>query len=102
MKVKRTGMRCSVRFCNKKAGVDKDVSFFSYPREADRREIWIKNCQTGGTVDLDPESKCSSRVCGNHFENRMFLNASKRNRLVFNAIPTLFDGKCYFCKMSSV
>lgn len=102
MKKKRTGMRCSVRFCNKKSGVDKEVSFFSYPRDADRRELWIKNCRTEGTVDFNPDSKGSFRVCGNHFENRMFLNSTKRNRLVFNAIPTLFNGKCYLCNMSSV
>lgn len=93
----QTGMRCSVRFCKKRAAFDKDVSFFLYPTD-ERRETWIRNCESEKTVDINPMHKNSSRVCGDHFESAMFLNPSIRNRLVHNAIPTLFSGKYLFYK----
>ncbi|VVC29516.1 Hypothetical protein CINCED_3A000897 [Cinara cedri] len=31
------------------------------------------------------------RICQEHFENKMFLNILTKNRLTFNAIPTLFN-----------
>lgn len=87
---KKTGMRCSVQFCKNKA-CTRNVSLFQYPKD-DRLELWIKNC---GTENLTKElsRKNSYKVCGDHFEDSMFLNSTTKNRLVFNAIPTIFNGK---------
>ncbi|XP_025419052.1 52 kDa repressor of the inhibitor of the protein kinase-like isoform X2 [Sipha flava] len=83
-------MRCSVRFCNRKTS-DKDLSFFNYPADVERRALWIKACETQRKVSFNPKYQNSFRVCGDHFEKHMFLNQITKNRLVFNAVPTLFN-----------
>lgn len=90
MDSKKTGMRCSVQFCKSKAST-RNVSFFQYPKD-DRLALWIKNC---GTENLTEElsKKNSYKVCGEHFVDSMFLNSTTKNRLVFNAIPSEFNGK---------
>jgi len=90
MNSKKTGMRCSVQFCKSKAST-RNVSFFQYPKD-DRLALWIKNC---GTENLTEElsKKNSYKVCGEHFVDSMFLNSTTKNRLVFNAIPSEFNGK---------
>jgi len=90
MDSKKTGMRCSVQFCKSKAST-RNISFFQYPKD-DRLALWTKNC---GTENLTEElsKKNSYKVCGDHFVDSMFLNSTTKNRLVFNAIPTIFNGK---------
>lgn len=89
----RTGMRCSVKFCPSKYSL-KNKSFFSYPKEAKRLEEWMANCQTSHLAETISK-KNSYRVCSDHFENKMFLNRTTKNRLVHNAVPTLF--RCELC-----
>lgn len=89
---KVTGMRCSVRFC-KSRKADRNVSFFNYPTDVERRVKWIKACESQRKVSYNPKYSNSARVCGEHFEKHMFLNSVTKNRLVFNAVPTLFNGK---------
>jgi len=90
MDSKKTGMRCSVKFCKSKASSG-NVSFFRYPND-DRLALWIKNCCTENLTEK-LSTKNSYKVCGNHFEDSMFLNSTTKNRLVFNAIPSIFNGK---------
>lgn len=94
MSVKKTGTRCSVKFCNNRAS-SQNMSFFSYPKENDRRLVWMQNCDTGHLADALAK-KNSYKVCGEHFVSKMFLNPLAKNRLVFNAIPTLFSGEYTF------
>lgn len=30
-------------------------------------------------------------ICSQHFEDSQFMNAQQRNRLIWNAVPTIFD-----------
>ena len=30
-------------------------------------------------------------VCANHFEDNQFMNPAMKNRLIHNAVPTIFD-----------
>lgn len=90
MNSKKTGMRCSVQFCKSKAS-SMNISFFQYPKD-DRLPLWIKNCNTENLAK-QLLKKNSYKVCGNHFVDSMFLNSTTKNRLVFNAIPTVFNGK---------
>lgn len=94
MSVHKTGTRCSVKFCNNRASARK-MSFFSYPKENDRRLVWMQNCDTFHLADALAK-KNSYKVCAEHFVSKMFLNPNARNRLVFNAVPTLFSGKHTF------
>lgn len=90
MESKKTGMRCSVQFCKNKAST-RNKSFFQYPKD-DRLSTWMKNCCTENLAE-ELKTKNSYKVCGDHFVDSMFLNPTTKNRLVFNAIPSLFNGK---------
>ncbi|KYM96680.1 hypothetical protein ALC62_12657, partial [Cyphomyrmex costatus] len=51
-----------------------------------RAQLWLTNC--GRTIETSIEHLHKNyRVCGNHFEEAMFLNNLK-NRLQPHAIPT--------------
>jgi len=89
---KKTGMRCSVKYCENKARA-RTTSFFKYPND-ERLATWISNCKTEDLTEA-LHTKNSYKVCGDHFEYTMFLNPVTRNRLVFNAIPTQFNRKYY-------
>jgi len=39
------------------------------------------------------EAKGSHTLCGEHFEDKYFFNPTTKNRLVWNANPTIFQGK---------
>jgi len=85
-------MRCSVPYCRSEARTRGDISFFQYPKpEDDLLALWIRNC---GTEHLAEEllKKNHLKVCSNHFADSMFLNSATKNRLVWNAIPTVFNG----------
>lgn len=92
MESRKTGWRCSVQFCKSRAS-SRNSSFFQYPKD-ERLVIWMQNCETEHLAEA-LALKNSYKVCGEHFENKMFLNATTKNRLVFNAIPTKFNGKYY-------
>lgn len=96
MQRKKTRKRCSVEFCGNRPNM-KSVSFFRYPVDVDRLKIWIKNCNYQENAD-DLKYFTNLLVCGDHFESNMFLNRRTKNRLVFNAVPTLFSGKQLFIK----
>lgn len=84
------GVYCSVKNCRNRYSNSKVLSFFGYPRNKEIQEIWIKNCKIQHLVNPHKKISINLRVCGNHFEDCMFLNVNKRNRLVPNAVPTLF------------
>jgi len=71
--------------------------FFSYPNDDDRRAVWMANCGTQHLADKISMAK-SYRVCGSHFQDRMFLNTSTRSKLTQNAVPTIF--KCKYKQFS--
>jgi len=84
------GARCSVKNCQNKQS--QSISYFGYPLfNKPLRQIWIQNCGLQGLVNAD-DNRISThlKVCGCHFEDTMFLNPLKRNRLKRNAIPRLF------------
>ncbi|XP_050543844.1 52 kDa repressor of the inhibitor of the protein kinase-like isoform X4 [Daktulosphaira vitifoliae] len=89
MRRTKTGMRCSVQFCENKACF-RNKSFFSYPRELERLKKWMKYCNTTHLFDRLIKTN-SFKVCADHFENKMFLNVTTRNRLVYDAVPTVFS-----------
>lgn len=77
--------------CSNSRGTSPNLSFFGFPRNEARCRKWIVNC---GREDLLKRSlsRLSRRrfLCSDHFEAAMFTNEHKRNRLVWNALPTRF------------
>lgn len=92
-------MKCSVKYCSNKVALTKNVSYFNYPKHVPIRVIWIHNCKSQDLVDPDPNKRCSHKVCSDHFEDSMFINNTTRNRLAFNAVPTIFNSKKFIIKI---
>lgn len=91
-----SGIRCSVKNCQNKQS--KSISFFGYPlSNKELRELWIQNCGIQDLLKPNEKFKTNLKVCACHFEENMFINPLKRNRIKPNAIPTLFfnSGKKY-------
>ena len=60
-----------------------------------RCKQWLVNCRR---KDLDDVFKrdplylyTNCRLCAYHFESSQFVDSFERNRLIRNAVPTLFD-----------
>lgn len=85
-------MRCSVPYCRSQASTRGDIRFFQYPKpNDDLLGLWIKNCNTEHLTEKLLK-KNNLKVCSNHFTDSMFLNSTTKKRLVWNAIPTVFNG----------
>ncbi|CAG9826859.1 unnamed protein product [Diabrotica balteata] len=65
------------------------VSFFSFPKDVNRAKIWLMACGREDLLDKAERLHTSHRLCGTHFDNKMFLN-DMRNRLQPSAVPTNF------------
>ncbi|XP_036151092.1 uncharacterized protein LOC118648783 [Monomorium pharaonis] len=77
---------CVMENCKNIFGQMLGLSFFRFLRDSERAQLWLRNC--GRTIDKSTENLYKNyRVCGDHFEDTMFLNNLK-NRLQPHAIPT--------------
>lgn len=57
-----------------------------------RCKKWVINSRRGDLDHLSAEQlNRNYRLCSNHFEESQFMNKIQKNRLIWNAIPTLFD-----------
>lgn len=57
-----------------------------------RSKKWVVSCRTANLDKRTVAELCANyAVCGEHFEDRMFMNVSTRNSLVHNAVPTIFN-----------
>ncbi|XP_050066521.1 uncharacterized protein LOC126555661 [Aphis gossypii] len=82
--------KCGVKYCTNKSSVDSnELSYFTLPKDSERRAMWIENC-IPELADKNIQVK-DVRICQEHLENKMFLNVLTKNRLTDNAIPTLFN-----------
>ncbi|XP_077272910.1 uncharacterized protein LOC143903292 isoform X2 [Temnothorax americanus] len=85
----RGGYSCAMSKCPNISGRVPGLSFFRFPKDTERCKLWLKNC--GRTFKVPMEKLHTSyRVCGNHFESRIFLNHLK-NRLQPHAVPKPID-----------
>ncbi|XP_044738949.1 zinc finger protein 271-like [Chrysoperla carnea] len=89
MSGRRYGVYCTVHGC-KNSTIPKKVSMFRFPKDLERAREWLLKCNR---TDLMNKSGLqlhnNYRLCGTHFENKMFLNDLK-NRLQPLAVPTIF------------
>lgn len=82
--------RCCAPTCANSSDNTSGVSFFRFPKDEERCKKWVANC---GRLDLQdkPAEKlfANYRLCSAHFQRASF-SSTYRNRLVWNAVPTLF------------
>lgn len=56
-----------------------------------RCKIWVQNCRRADILGKKPEDLFKSYVlCGTHFEDSQYMNATQRNKLKWDAVPTVF------------
>ncbi|CAK1589753.1 unnamed protein product [Parnassius mnemosyne] len=88
--------------CMNNTRKNKNISYFNYPKEYNRRQEWLKAV---GREDLlpkliDDKTRQQYRICEVHFE-KSFIKFSKKRTVKYlfdNALPTLnlptYDGAC--------
>lgn len=87
-----SGRHCAAINCSKNRNAYRDLSFFRFPKDIERCNKWVVNIRREDLRGKPAEylnKNCT--VCANHFESIMFMNAEARNRLVWDAVPTIFD-----------
>lgn len=83
---------CSALNCHNARAKNRKMSFFRFPKDKDRCMKWVDNCRRNELQQKDPESLYRNYAfCADHFEDSQFMNVQAKNRLVWNAIPTVFD-----------
>ncbi|XP_068084279.1 zinc finger and BTB domain-containing protein 14 [Anabrus simplex] len=89
---KRKGGRwCSAPNCRNNSNTNKDISFFSFPKDEQRAREWALHSRREDLLKKNAtylNKNCT--ICSVHFEKMMFLNFL-RNRLKPDAVPTLFN-----------
>ena len=77
------GCHNSRRNCN--------LSMFRFPKNEDLCKKWVQNTRREDIRHLSTHKLYTFELCSNHFEDSQFKNKEKKNRLIRNALPTLFD-----------
>ncbi|XP_072169632.1 uncharacterized protein [Diadema setosum] len=84
---------CSAIHCRNRQCKRPDLSFFRFPRDPESLK-WIQNTGRNdlllkfGDTPLYLSNNC--RLCSEHFETSQFSNKKTKNRLNWNAVPTIF------------
>ncbi|XP_077514286.1 uncharacterized protein LOC144125084 isoform X3 [Amblyomma americanum] len=81
--------RCIVLNCPS-IGERRQIRYFRLPADEQRRNQWLANCDR---LDLRSHSAMSLHnklLCQLHFRDSQFMNVHTYNRLIWNAVPTLF------------
>ena len=91
----KSGTRyCAAHGCNNNKKRNPNLTFFVVPKDRNDPDRWKRWIQYSRRADLMDKSfeYCNKYIafCPIHFERSQFMN-DKRNKLIFNAVPTLFD-----------
>ena len=69
-----------------------DTAFLKHCTFAYRCQKWVVNTRREDLLGKETlQLHRNYQLCANHFENNQFMNVVKKNSLVHNAVPTLFD-----------
>ena len=88
--------------CNMDSSIHR-ISMFLFPKDLERKKIWIQLLNRGGTATTNFVPTSHSKICFKHFDDNQFLISPKiaqavgyknfRLRLKSDAVPTVFDFK---------
>lgn len=82
-----SALNCFNRQCNRP-----DLSFFRFPVKQERCQQWVQNTRRHDLLHRTAAYLSHNcRLCSDHFELSQFNNKQTKNRLVWDAVPTLFD-----------
>uniref|UniRef100_UPI00358FEABB 52 kDa repressor of the inhibitor of the protein kinase-like n=1 Tax=Myxine glutinosa TaxID=7769 RepID=UPI00358FEABB len=83
---------CSAINCSNRQSKRPDLSFFRFSKNMERCQRWVQNTRKDDLLNRSPvylSNNC--RLCAEHFEEDQFSNRMTKNRLKWNAVPTLFN-----------
>ena len=69
------------------------LSMFRFPKDEERYRKWVQNTRRDDIRNLPSKKLYNLELCSNHFEDSQFMNKETKNKLIWNAVPTLFDVK---------
>ncbi|CAB4025751.1 52 kDa repressor of the inhibitor of the kinase-like [Paramuricea clavata] len=95
-KLKPGGTRvyCSACNCSNSKGSRPELSFFRFPSDPKRSKEWVVSCRREDLLIKTSEYLYANcRLCSEHFEDCMFVNPSRKNRLNNTARPSIFNVK---------
>lgn len=89
---KPQGHRCIALGCNStRYGYDDaKLRYFRLPPDEHRRNQWLTNCGREDLKSHAAKTLVTKVLCQLHFHDSQFMNAHNYQRLVWNALPTLF------------
>ena len=64
---------------------------FRFPKDEQRCKKWVQNTRHEDIRNIPSHKLYSYELCSNHFEDSQFTDKEKKNRLIRNAVPTLFN-----------
>ncbi|XP_037510777.1 uncharacterized protein LOC119387453 [Rhipicephalus sanguineus] len=71
-------------------GERRRVRYFRLPSDQQRRNQWLANCDRQDLKGHSEKSLYTKVMCQLHFHDSQFMNAHTYQRLIWNAVPTLF------------
>ena len=88
---KTLGSYCAAVNCHNSRGNCK-LSMFRFPTKDDERcKKWVQNIRRDDIRQTPLHKLCHLHLCSNHFEDSQFMNKNTKSKLIWNAVPTLFD-----------
>ncbi|XP_055522323.1 uncharacterized protein LOC129716485 isoform X1 [Leucoraja erinacea] len=91
-KSSKSSSHCSAINCSNRKSKRPDLSFFRFPAKKERCQQWVQNTRRQDLLHRTTEYlSANCCLCTLHFELDQFSNKQTKNRLNWNAVPTLFD-----------
>ncbi|XP_074032118.1 THAP domain-containing protein 2-like [Leptinotarsa decemlineata] len=79
-------VKCSSYYCSSNSEKkETGISFHRFPRNEDRRAIWVANMKIS---NWSPSK--NDRICSKHFETCYFYRTEEKTKLLNEAVPTIF------------
>uniref|UniRef100_A0A182Q2F4 THAP-type domain-containing protein n=1 Tax=Anopheles farauti TaxID=69004 RepID=A0A182Q2F4_9DIPT len=79
---------CAYYECKNNSLSNPKLTFFAFPKQSERLEIWLK---LGGVLPDVTESKMNRFLCERHFSDIYLSRTPRRTLLMPNAIPFPYD-----------
>ena len=89
-KRKSLGSYCAAINCHNARG-NCTLSMFRFPKDEERCKKWVQNLRREDIIHTPLHKLCHFQLCSNHFEDSQFMNKNTKSKLIWNAVPTLFD-----------
>ena len=84
------GSYCAAINCHNSRG-NCTLSMFRFPKDEERCKKWVQHVRREDLTHTPLNKLCHFQLCSNHFEDSQFMHRNTKSKLIWNAVPTLFD-----------